>query len=139
LFSNYERFIPLDDLWCSRHELIFREEVHSGCVYAISFEAMAQDDPPVTLYGGMPTGHAVSETILLDLVTTTITNGPTYVLHDALNDDWIPTARFKPTAIWGWWEAIDTMVGMSGIAKCRTAEAYQHLVEDFGDRVERLN
>ncbi len=137
-FRCWIHFVRLEDMRVAYGGLIVREETGPIWEYMIRLEELSLPDPPVSELGDRPTEYVVSGLILEDLFDAAINRGPTYVLHDVLEDDWTPPEWFIPTAIQGWWEATDTIITGDGMASCRTEGANQRLVAEFGDRISRL-
>jgi uncharacterized protein (TIGR02996 family) len=135
--------------------LLFRYEYQNETRWYIRRDDLELPDPPV--YGGDPVrmvSNAVSAFAQFVLVyESQFRNILCNVYHSVTQDRSITLpSRFRLAAIHGWywfdwevqfWEATDTIIMCNfddwWYANCRNEAAYEQLVADFGDRVERHN
>ena len=154
VWANEEVFLPPDQLrWDAGYGLVFRRHGTFPTRWYILPHEVALDDPPVYRSDGdRVAAGSLSLFALFELLQEV---QQVHISCELYGDDDgrrppLPT-RFRPTglpeldrqgAVVRFWEADDTLVMCERddewwYATCRTEEAYQHLVREFGDRVRR--
>ena len=143
IWTKQDTFLPLRGTRLVPEGLVFRDENQGVWSWYVRRRDLTHPDPPVYCTNrNVRDEESITETMLYVLVFETLINQ-----RFSASFEYSPTIRhpmpnrFQKMAIGAGiiWEAEDTVAMERHFACCRIEEAYERLVADFGDRVDRLS